>query len=60
MIVAAFCLLGSALCIAFLRWLCRPPTFRELMRFPGNEEAARLYEQRRDAFGHGARLKESQ
>jgi hypothetical protein len=50
--IAGICALIGALSV----W-CRPVKFTELTRFPGNDEAIRSYETRRDAGGFGARVR---
>lgn len=49
---------GISAIIGLLTVWCRPVKFTQLGRFPGNDEALRLYEARRDMGGHGARLRD--
>jgi hypothetical protein len=58
LIVAGLFIAASALLIRWLDGMCRRAPLVELTRHPGTEAAIRNYEARRDALGHGARLKE--
>lgn len=56
-LIAGLCLIVSALIVATLDRWTRPVPLIELMRFAGNDKHIEAYITRRDALGHGARIR---